>query len=597
MMKKISILSVILSLIFSSFLVYAEGNDIWKNASNWALPELNPANDAGLIPDALLKTDFTDNISRLEFAALSVRLYEKLSGKTVNETKNLPFSDTDDIDVTKAYNMGFTTGVSETEFGINEPLTREQASTMISRVYKKFKDENWSIASDYSFELASQAKFADDSEISDWAKNAVYFMSENEVLKGTGNNNFSPNSNISREASVIIALRIFEKYFENEEVKEEKEETEEDTREPFVVAFIGGSLTEGGTMSWIKTVKEYLQEKMPDRKVTTFNAGIGGTMSDYGMVRYESQVLSKNPDMVFIEFSSNDRNMHHSDNFQKTGLESMLRQSANAKKQPAVVVFHSVYPVDKGTEDYEKWFKGVNLKNLVANAYGVKTVNAYDYAYNVAYQEKKKENPELTFMDYLDEFYNKSGDKYDVHGGYKLYGEAILAAFEEDFEGMMSVPKKRAVYNTADSSNVTAKYTRLPINHSRMHYTKGWEIYSASNPYVTKSGSSHPTNRYWIFPEGVRTAVSPSTLVQAGFMSKAKAFCVSYFGSTIGLKADILIDDVKVDTITNTTENGAINYISKWIELPNDGEEHRVVIKVLPASEGHFSLGCIYERN
>ena len=65
---------------------------------------------------------------------------------------------------------------------MDEKLTREQASTMISRVYKKYKDENWKIAEDYSFELKSDAKFADDAEISDWAKNSVYFMNENEKM-------------------------------------------------------------------------------------------------------------------------------------------------------------------------------------------------------------------------------------------------------------------------------------------------------------------------------------------------------------------------------------------------------------------------------
>ena len=52
-----------------------------------------------------------------------------------------------------------------------------------------------------------------------------------------------------------------------EEQPAEEEKTEEtDEREPFKIAFIGGSLTEGNT-TWPKAVMEFYQEKMPDKKL------------------------------------------------------------------------------------------------------------------------------------------------------------------------------------------------------------------------------------------------------------------------------------------------------------------------------------------
>ncbi len=142
MKKRITVLMLAFLMIFSSFCVFAEegtySNEIWTNASNWALVELNPALDTGLIPEALYTKDFTEDITRLEFAALSVTLYEKLSGKTVITTKNIPFSDTDDENVVKAYNCGFTTGVSETEFGVENKLTRESAVIVAYRIFNKY---------------------------------------------------------------------------------------------------------------------------------------------------------------------------------------------------------------------------------------------------------------------------------------------------------------------------------------------------------------------------------------------------------------------------------------------------------------------------
>ena len=86
-MKKMFVILFAFLTTFLNLGVYAETNEIWTNASNWPLVELNPALDAGLIPDTLYTKDFTQDITRLEFAALSVTLYEKLSGKTVAETK------------------------------------------------------------------------------------------------------------------------------------------------------------------------------------------------------------------------------------------------------------------------------------------------------------------------------------------------------------------------------------------------------------------------------------------------------------------------------------------------------------------------------
>ncbi len=192
-------------------------------ASDWAKEELAKAEELGLIPDSLKGADLTQSITRAEFAAVSVKAYEVMANTTALPVVNNPFTDTSDIEVLKAYNVGITTGVSATEFQPNALLNREQAATMLTRVFKRATLSGWTIATDGDFALSYEkpALFADDSKISSWAKDSVYFMAANGIINGVGDNKFAPQNttteeeatgyaNATREQALIIAVRMVE---------------------------------------------------------------------------------------------------------------------------------------------------------------------------------------------------------------------------------------------------------------------------------------------------------------------------------------------------------------------------------------------------
>lgn len=199
-------------------------NAFYKDASEWAKPELVKANDLGLIPDSLKGADMTKPITRAEFAAVSVKVYEALSGVAAAAYPTNPFTDTKDTEVLKAYNLGITTGTSPTTFTPKALLNREQASAMLTRVYKKVSLNGWTIQNDGQFTLpyTKPAPFADDAKISAWATDSVYFMAVNGIINGTGNNMFSPRAttpaeeainyaSATREQALAIAVRMTEK--------------------------------------------------------------------------------------------------------------------------------------------------------------------------------------------------------------------------------------------------------------------------------------------------------------------------------------------------------------------------------------------------
>ena len=192
-------------------------------ASDWAKAELEKAEALGLIPEILDGADLTADITRAEFAAVSVKVYEALSGTPALPAVANPFTDTADPEILKAYNIGAVNGTSEATYSPNDLLNREQAAAMLTRVFKRVTLPGWTLATDASFKLdyTKPALFADDSDISDWAKESVYFMAANNIINGVGNNKFAPKNitteeqaqgyaNATREQALIIAMRMVE---------------------------------------------------------------------------------------------------------------------------------------------------------------------------------------------------------------------------------------------------------------------------------------------------------------------------------------------------------------------------------------------------
>ena len=172
--------------------------NLWTDISIWAESEVNDANLNGLIPETLLNKDFTQGITRKEFAAIAVKLYEVVSGKEFKETLDNPFIDTKDKDVIKAYSLNITNGVSATEFAPDKIITREQMATMMTRTLYKLGIKS---------EVEIKNRFADHNNISDWAKDSVYFMTEKEIIKGVGENMFKGKNTATREQAVVVAQR------------------------------------------------------------------------------------------------------------------------------------------------------------------------------------------------------------------------------------------------------------------------------------------------------------------------------------------------------------------------------------------------------
>lgn len=99
--------------------------------------------------------------------------------------------------VAAAENAGITVGQGDDIFGVGEPITREDAVVMVVRAME---------AKDKALAPTNEAQaFADDAQIADYAKEAVYLLADHGIINGMGDGNFAPLNAITRaEAAKII---------------------------------------------------------------------------------------------------------------------------------------------------------------------------------------------------------------------------------------------------------------------------------------------------------------------------------------------------------------------------------------------------------
>ncbi len=109
--------------------------------------------------------------------------------------------------------------------------------------------------------------------------------------------------------------------------------------EEVTIAYLGGSITQGSSagndLCYARLTTNWFEENFPSAKINYVNAGIGATGSYIGIHRADKEVLSHNPDLVFIDFTVNDTSDRMAIN--KATYEGLIRKLWSYETNPAVV--------------------------------------------------------------------------------------------------------------------------------------------------------------------------------------------------------------------------------------------------------------------
>ena|GEM_PF-2133026 len=171
--------------------------------SPWAVEYVNEALAKNLVPNTLLTQSnvqrcLTLPVTRAEFAALAVRLYETNNDEI---TGRVSFTDTRDVNVEKLAYIGVITGVGDNRFSPNRTLTREEAAVILSRL-------SYAMGQPLPIQTANFA----DGDISSWAIDGIGQVHSAGIMGGVGGNMFAPQQSFSREQSIITILRLYRRF-------------------------------------------------------------------------------------------------------------------------------------------------------------------------------------------------------------------------------------------------------------------------------------------------------------------------------------------------------------------------------------------------
>lgn len=102
-----------------------------------------------------------------------------------------------------AQNAGIIEGYSESTFGTNDPITREQMAVMLYRYFRyKYGDE--------ILDQLPQLSYTDAEDISAWAKEAIAFCQQEGIMLGNSNGTFRPGKNSIRAEAAAVLQRFLE---------------------------------------------------------------------------------------------------------------------------------------------------------------------------------------------------------------------------------------------------------------------------------------------------------------------------------------------------------------------------------------------------
>lgn len=172
-------------------------------ASEWARPWLIISAENGLALENSYN-NLKGMISREEFCELVMKLYTGLGGKDFPINKMLPFSDTTNIEVIRAYNLGIVEGTGEGVFDPEGYVTREQMAVMLHRLMDKLGI--------YPITDMQYLDFADEDEISDYTKSSIQLLYKVGVINGVGNQRIAPKNHATVEEAVVMSARLFNEF-------------------------------------------------------------------------------------------------------------------------------------------------------------------------------------------------------------------------------------------------------------------------------------------------------------------------------------------------------------------------------------------------
>lgn len=180
-------------------------------STHWAFASVERAAELGLVTgysDGTFRPDTP--VTRAQFVLMLWRMCGKPAA-----AKTASFADASadwyQDALSWAVEKGYVNGLSDTRFGPDAPITRQQAMAILFRLNGGQSGTELTLTGIY------EQTFADSTTIASWAKDATWWAVYHELVSGVGGSRIAPEANASRAQIAAILLRYADQFMTMEE--------------------------------------------------------------------------------------------------------------------------------------------------------------------------------------------------------------------------------------------------------------------------------------------------------------------------------------------------------------------------------------------
>ena len=151
------------------------------------------------------------------------------------------------------------------------------------------------------------------------------------------------------------------------------------------VVYFGGSVTAGygatnekgesafEVASWRALTAKWFEQNFPTATIRSYTAAIGGTGTYLGTIRLKSDVLSKKPDLVFIEFAINDSS--ETQNQSALQFETIVREIRNYNPHCDIITILTTAQGFAQGYPFPQLFPTADAHTEISNAYNIPIID------------------------------------------------------------------------------------------------------------------------------------------------------------------------------------------------------------------------------
>lgn len=180
-------------------------------STHWAFASVERAAELGLVTgysDGTFRPDTP--VTRAQFVLMLWRMCGKPAAAKAASFADASADWYQDA-LSWAVEKGYVNGLSDTRFGPDAPITRQQAMAILFRLNGRQSGTELTLTGIY------EQTFADSTTIAAWAKDATWWAVYHELVSGVGGSRIAPEANASRAQIAAILLRYADQFMTMEE--------------------------------------------------------------------------------------------------------------------------------------------------------------------------------------------------------------------------------------------------------------------------------------------------------------------------------------------------------------------------------------------